>query len=172
MIWQWLAILTASAAMGGEMIPAEPVADPMIETPDAEPRPVYQVRIEQRVIIRVPRRSSDRVQLSSTSPLRRPSAPPVQPRYVEKRMKQCIAADQIVGMTPSRSRALDFITRDRRRIRAYLDGGCLAMDFHAGLYMERSKDGQLCADRDVLMARSGMRCEIDRLRKVEIESRK
>ena len=75
-------------------------------------------------------------------------------------------------MSPSRSRALDFITRDRQRIRAYLDGGCLAMDFHAGLYMERSKDGKLCAERDVLMARSGMRCQIDRLRRVVAEKEK
>ncbi|WP_420607015.1 hypothetical protein [Novosphingopyxis sp.] len=172
MIWQWLAILTASAAMGGEMLPPEPVADPRIDTVSPGPRPVFQMRIQQRVIIRVPRRSSDRVQLMATAPARTPSPPPEPPHYVEKKMKQCIAADQIVGMTPSRSRALDFVTRDRKRVRAYLDGGCLAMDFHAGLYVERNKDGKVCAERDVLMARSGMRCEIDRLRSVELERKK
>ncbi|MBH9536219.1 hypothetical protein [Novosphingopyxis sp. YJ-S2-01] len=170
MIWQWLAILTASAAAGGDMIPADPVAMPMVDTMSPAPEPVFQVRIEQRIIIRIPRRSSDRVQLSATRPARTPAAAPP-PRLVEKKMKQCLASDQIVGMTPSRSRALDFITRDRQRIRAYLDGGCLAMDFHAGLYMERSKDGKVCAGRDVLMARSGMRCEIDRLRRVVAETK-
>lgn len=168
MILEWLAILTAGVAATGDLLPVEPVADPVIEAPSPEVHPVFQVRIRQRVIIRVPRRSSARVQFSATNPTRQSAPPPSPPRYVEKKMTQCVAADQIVAVTPSRSRALDFVMRDGKRARAYLDGGCLAMDFHADLYLERSEDGKLCAERDVLMARSGMRCEVDRFRSVEL----
>lgn len=169
MILEWLVFLTAVAAMGGAAEIPDPAGDLPIAAQDIGAQPVYQVRIQQRVIIRVPRRASNRTQLSATNDTRRTSEAMRPPSYVEKKMKQCVAADQIVGMTPSRSRALDFLTKDNKRVRAYLDGGCLAMDFHGGMYMERAKDGKLCAERDVLMARSGMRCEIDRFRRIELD---
>ena len=58
----------------------------------------------------------------------------------------------------------ELLTRDGILIRAYLSEGCLAREFYAGAYMERSYDGKLCVDRDMLHARTGAKCQIDKFR--------
>ncbi len=169
MIWEWLVLLTAGAGMVGGLLPASEVTEPKVAASAPGDDIMFQIRIQQRVIIRVPRQSFGRLQLSTAEAERRMSTPM---RTVEKKMGNCVAADQLVAVMPAKSRALDFVTTDNRRVRAYLDGGCLAADFHAGLYIERNKDGKICAERDILMARSGMRCEIDRFRSVEYKAGK
>ena len=59
---------------------------------------------------------------------------------------------------------LELVTRDGSVVRAYLSGGCLAREFYAGAYMERPSDGKLCVDRDLMHARTGAKCEIDKFR--------
>jgi hypothetical protein len=56
------------------------------------------------------------------------------------------------------------VTRERQLIRAYLGDGCLSREFYAGAYVERPADGKLCIDRDLLHARTGAKCEIDKFR--------
>src|SRR3546814_5850072 len=72
----------------------------------------------------------------------------------------------IVGMQVQRD-SIDLITRQRQRLRAQLNRGCRALDFYAGFYMEGSKDGKLCEDRDQIHARTGAKCEIDKFRSEE-----
>jgi hypothetical protein len=51
-----------------------------------------------------------------------------------------------------------------------LDKTCRARDFYSGFYVERHKDGRLCADRDRLQSRTGVKCEVERLNQlVEIK---
>ena len=60
--------------------------------------------------------------------------------------------------------SIDIITRQKQRLRAQLNRGCRALDFYAGFYMQGTKDGQLCEDRDQIHARTGAKCEIEKFR--------
>ena len=117
-----------------------------------------QVRVDQRVIIRLPSPASAPVAVGA----QRQSVAKLQ--YKEKKIGKCLWVDRLGGSRPGPDRTLDLLTRDGILIRAYLGDGCLAREFYAGAYMERSFDGKLCVDRDVLHARTGAKCEIDKFR--------
>lgn len=128
---------------------------PMIEVSDTS----FQVRVEQRVIIRIPRQTSIGTSMGGRSPAKISSI-----RYKEEKIGKCLLMDRLVGSRPGRKESLDLVTRDGVLIRAYLGDGCLAREFYAGAYMERASDGKLCIDRDLLHARTGAKCEIDKFR--------
>jgi hypothetical protein len=117
-----------------------------------------QVRIDQRIIIRLPSPSSAPAAVGA----QRQSVAKLQ--YKEKKIGKCLWVDRLGGSRPGPDRTLDLLTRDGILIRAYLGEGCLAREFYAGAYMERSFDGKLCVDRDVLHARTGAKCAIDKFR--------
>jgi hypothetical protein len=119
---------------------------------------LFQVRIEQRVIIRVPRQRPAPASISMGSS----RASPV--TYREQKIGKCLMMDRLVGSRPGPKESLELVTRDGVLIRAYLGDGCLAREFYAGAYMERPEDGKLCIDRDMLHARTGSQCEIDKFR--------
>jgi hypothetical protein len=118
----------------------------------------YQVRIDQRVIIRLP---SSLAGPAASSAQRQSSA---KIKYKEQKIGKCLWVDKLGGSRPGPGRTLDLLTRDGILIRAYLGDGCLAREFYAGAYMERSGDGKLCVDRDLLHARTGAKCEVDKFR--------
>ncbi|WP_422344897.1 hypothetical protein [Parasphingorhabdus sp.] len=72
--------------------------------------------------------------------------------------------NSILGVQRFGERYIDLVTRDRKQIRARLEKKCQARSFYSGFYMEKSSDGQICADRDILHSRTGSKCEIDRFR--------
>lgn len=117
-----------------------------------------QVRIDQRVIVRLPAPAS----APATVGAQRQSAAKI--KYKEQKIGKCLWVDKLGGSRPGPNRSLDLMTRDGILIRAYLGDGCLAREFYAGAYMERSYDGKLCVDRDLLHARTGAKCEIDKFR--------
>lgn len=117
-----------------------------------------QVRIDQRVIVRLP---STTVAPATFGAQRQSIA---KLRYKEQKIGKCLWVDKLGGSRPGPNRSLDLLTRDGILIRAYLGDGCLAREFYAGAYMERSSDGKLCVDRDVLHARTGAKCEVDKFR--------
>ena len=119
----------------------------------------FQVRVQQRVIIRVPRQTVTPVGLGS-----RNSAKLSPTRYKEEKVGKCLMMDRLVGSRPGPKDSLELVTRDGEMIRAYLGDGCLAREFYAGAYMERPVDGKLCIDRDLLHARTGAKCEVDKFR--------
>jgi hypothetical protein len=121
-----------------------------------------QVRIEQRVIIRIsPARQTQRQNLVADRTTR-----PRTQQFEEKRIGKCLAVEGISGVqTDSGNRLLLFL-RDRRIISLNLEKSCRARDFYSGFYVERSEDGQLCVDRDRLYSRNGAKCEIDRMRQL------
>ena len=118
----------------------------------------YQVRIDQRVIIRLPSQvmapTAVGTQKNATAKI----------RYKESKVGNCLWVNKLAGSRPGPNRSLDLITRDGVLVRAYLGDGCLAREFYAGAYMERSYDGKLCVDRDLLHARTGAKCEVDKFR--------
>ena len=127
----------------------------MIEVSDD----AFQVRVEQRVIIRIPRQTAASASMGS-----RTSAKISAIRYKEEKIGKCLLMNRLVGSRPGNKESLDLVTRDGALIRAYLGDGCLAREFYAGAYMERPLDGKLCVDRDMLHARTGAKCEVDKFR--------
>ena len=112
-----------------------------------------QVQSNQRVIIRIP-----------PKPVPGSSKSSKVIRYKEEKIGKCLLMDRLVGSRPGPKESLEILTRDGNLIRAYLGDGCLAREFYAGAYVERSADGKLCIDRDLLHARTGAQCEIDKFR--------
>ena len=112
-----------------------------------------QVRSDQRVIIRIP---------PQPAPATSRKSEPI--RYKEEKIGKCLLMDRLAGSRPGPKESLEILTRDGNLIRAYLGDGCLAREFYAGAYVERSADGKICIDRDLLHARTGAQCEIDKFR--------
>jgi len=121
-----------------------------------------QVRIEQRVIIRIsPARRAARQSMLAQLPQQARAQ-----RFEEKRIGGCVEVSGIAGVeTDSGNRLLLFL-RDRRIVSLNLEKACRARDFYSGFYVERNKDGKVCVDRDKLHSRNGAKCEIDRMRQL------
>jgi hypothetical protein len=121
-----------------------------------------QVRIEQRVIIRVgPSRSAAREEMLARLPSAdRPT------RYKEKKLSGCIPIEDIAGVQPAQENRLLLFMRDNRVLSAALERACDAEAFYLGFYVERSSDGMLCSKRDMLQARTGASCEIVQLNRL------
>lgn len=141
-----------------------------------EGQTVRQVRIEQRVIIRVAPAPAPR-------PQRRPTVRDLRnsffdtpgrfaggiSRFEERRMPQCVPVAAIAGVQPESGRLVLFM-RDQRIVSASLEKACNARDFYSGFLVERSVDGMLCAGRDKLLSRSGANCALGRLHQlVEVD---
>jgi hypothetical protein len=129
-------------------------------------RPYGQVRIEQRVIIRIsPGTSQVREQMMADQ--RRQSQAATS--YQWERLDGCIAVSNIVGMEPSpeQNRLLLFM-RDRRVLGAALERACNVRDYYSGFYIARHEDGQLCARRDLLQSRSGASCKAAQLSRLVV----
>lgn len=122
----------------------------------------HQVRIEQRVTIRIsPRAEPPRANLLMDLPRRA-----VGPRFIERRMGKCLPVSGIVGVEAGAGNQLILFLRDRRMVSASLERACRARDFYSGFYLERSDDGRLCVERDTLLSRSGANCQLTRFRQL------
>ena len=123
----------------------------------------WQVVIEQQLIIRVPAQRSQLNNFAAERSMpRRVNELPIV--WKEKKAPKCVAMRNIIGMQAVQRDSIDLITRQKQRLRAQLYRGCRALDVYAGFYMQGSKDGKLCEDRDEIHARTGARCEIDKFR--------
>ncbi|WP_067736190.1 hypothetical protein [Novosphingobium naphthalenivorans] len=144
-----------------DFAPQWPVAVRMLQ--DVEPQPARQVRIEQRMEIRISPRG----------------APPMPPdmfvgmpdddfdvHFSERKIGNCLSIAGIAGVKPGKGSRLLLYMRDRRLVAADLERSCRARDFYSGFYLARSSDGQLCVDRDTLLSRSGMNCKLTRIRQL------
>jgi hypothetical protein len=119
-----------------------------------------QVRIEERVIIRIaPSNPSVSERMLSAIP-RRSSSPTT---FQEEELDGCIPVAAIAAVQPAQQNRLLLFMRDRRVLTAALERTCNAEDFYSGFYVERQKDGQLCSHRDRLQSRSGASCRVAQL---------
>lgn len=121
-----------------------------------------QVRIEQRMIIRI----APRMPGQMFAPL---PGPPQPPRFYERKTSKCLPIASIAGVQPDSSDRLLLITRSRKLIGASLDKSCHARDFYSGFYVERNEDGQLCAGRDTIHSRAGANCAVTKMRELVSE---
>jgi hypothetical protein len=121
-----------------------------------------QVRIEQRVVVRIsPQSPAARQNLLAELPQR-----PLAPRYEERGKEKCVPLDGIAGVQTGSGNRLVLFLRDRRMISANLGKACRARDFYSGFYVEKSKDGRLCVERDKLQSRTGVSCEVETMRQL------
>jgi hypothetical protein len=128
------------------------------------PQEFGQVRIEQRVIIRISP-SSPAAREQMLADLRRQGNS--RTSYEEEKLDGCVAISGIAGVqpAPAQNRLLLFM-RDRRILSVALERACNARDYYSGFYIERSDDGQLCANRDLLQSRAGANCKVARLNRL------
>lgn len=121
-------------------------------------RPPQQVRIEQRVVIRI---SPARPRLGDELPRVAPS------RVVERKMGRCVDMSDIVAVQTGTANRLILFMRNRQMISAELEKACAARDFYSGFYVEPSKDGNLCINRDQLQSRNGTKCDVSKFYRLE-----
>lgn len=148
-------LLAASAAL---LLPLAPPG----ETRKAAPKAVgatrvAQVRIQQHFVIRVPRPDSVRRISAPAAPL-----PPI--AWVERDADKCVKLQNLAGATITRSDSVDLFLAGGKRVRAKLGNECPALDFYSGFYVKPTKDGMICAKRDMFRSRSGGECRIKAFR--------
>lgn len=121
-----------------------------------------QVRIEQRVVVRIaPAPPAARQNMMAELPQRA-----LPPQFEEGGKEKCVPLDGIAGVQTGSGNRLVLYLRDRRMISVNLEKACRARDFYAGFYVEKNKDGRICIARDKLQSRTGARCEVDMMREL------
>ena len=128
-----------------------------------EPDSAHQVRIEQRMTIRIAPRAAMPIRRDMFAPM--PDGE-MRPRFTERKMGKCVPVAGIAGVRPNGGSSLILYMRDRRMVSAALDRTCRARDFYSGFYLSDSSDGMLCVDRDMLQSRSGATCKLSRIRQL------
>ncbi|MEW4468408.1 hypothetical protein AB1K62_11310 [Parasphingorhabdus sp. JC815] len=140
-----------------------PVADPPVKAQGvyvgATEHEYAQVRIEKRVIIRVPRRRPVRSAIMADF-----AESILSQRYKEKKIGKCLPMNNILGVRGFGDRHLDLVSKNNQMVRVRLKKKCQGRSFYSGFYMEKSDDGKICSGRDILHSRTGAKCEIDRFR--------
>jgi hypothetical protein len=106
-----------------------------------------QLTVRERIVVRV---------------RRMPAAPvPRKPvAWKERKGPRCISPGDLAGVLITKPGAVDMVMYGGKWLRAKLDGECRSLDFYSGIYLKPGTDGQVCADRDVIRARSGANCGI------------
>jgi hypothetical protein len=157
----------------GRLVPAPEDAATAADSPEMQgwallidsirPPVQEQVRIEQRMTIRISPRMSMMPQPDMMMDLPRQGMPR---QMRERNFQRCLPITSIVGVQSGGSSRLVLFLRDRRMLSAELEKACRARDFYSGFYVDRNADGQLCVDRDRLHSRSGSDCSVSRLREL------
>jgi len=94
---------------------------------------------------------------------------PIRPRlsrpveWVERKGPRCLPANMLAGATLSGPSSIDFILRNRQRVRAIMDSDCPALDFYGRFYLQPD-DERICAKRETIRNRVGASCRIERFR--------
>lgn len=143
------------------LLAREPAEGPALNTfmHSFDDEPAWQVRIEQRLIIRIAPRAPSRDMLMDM-----PSGP-VGPRFSERKTGRCLTVQGIAGVQVMDDRLVLYM-RDRKIIGANLEKACRPRDFYSGFYVEQTNDGQICAGRDQVHSRAGATCSISSLREL------
>ncbi|MFT3966536.1 MAG: hypothetical protein QM690_11720, partial [Sphingobium sp.] len=93
-----------------------------------------------------------------------PAFAPRAPAAAPRQRAGCLALVSIRGASIHDRAGIVFVTNGDTRYQAALERGCRPVDFQSGFYLSPSADGSLCAGRDLLHARSGLKCAITDLK--------
>lgn len=124
-------------------------AAPALPPDSPQPVAIAQLRIRERVIVRVPTR---------------PAAPRATTRWRERSAPRCMPLSGLAGAAVIEQDSVDLLFTGGRRIRAELQSKCSGLDYYSGFYLRPTEDRRICAGRDSIHARSGGQCEIRRFR--------
>jgi len=86
--------------------------------------------------------------------------------WVERKGPKCLSAAMIAGAVMAKGASIDFVLRDRTRVRAIFDSDCAGLDFYGSLYVE-PQGGAVCAKREEIRSRAGSTCRIERFRSLQ-----
>jgi len=129
------------------------------QAPDWAGDQLAQLTIHERLIIRIPHVSPSRASAVAR-------ATPIAPLWREKKGPHCVEMKSLTGAAIGGEGEVDLIVEGTRRVRAQLDEECPALMFSSGFYLKPTKDGKICAGRDVIRSRTGARCAIERFRRL------
>jgi hypothetical protein len=96
---------------------------------------------------------------------------PIRPRlsrpieWVEQKGPRCLPANMLAGATLSGPSSIDFILRNRQRVRAIMDSDCPALDFYGRFYLQPD-DENICAKRETIHSPVGGTCRIEKFRRL------
>ncbi len=128
---------------------ALPLAAPSVR-PQTDGTDYAQVIIERRTFIRItPHHERARTRDTFRD-------------WKEKKAANCVPMVALGGISISRPDSIDLVLRGGQLIRARLEKGCSSIDFYSGFYLQPTRDGQLCEDRDTIHSRTGGACVIDK----------
>lgn len=94
---------------------------------------------------------------------------PIRPRlspsieWIEHKGPKCIPANMLAGAVLSGPSSIDFVLRNRQRVRAKMDNDCPALDFYKNFYLQPD-DEYVCAKRETIRSRVGGSCRIEKFR--------
>lgn len=94
---------------------------------------------------------------------------PIRPRlspsieWIEHKGPKCIPANMLAGAVLSGPSSIDFVLRNRQRVRAKMDNDCPALDFYKNFYLQLD-DEYVCAKRETIRSRVGGSCRIEKFR--------
>lgn len=113
----------------------------------AEGEVVRRVVIHDEVILRIP--------------IRRRVSRPIE--WVEQKGPKCVPARMVAFTVLSGPTSIDFVLRNRRRVRAVMDSDCPALDFYGKFYLQPD-DEFICAKRETIRSRVGGSCRIEKFK--------
>jgi len=113
----------------------------------AENQVVRRVVIHDEVILRIP--------------IRPRVSRPIE--WVEHKGPKCLPAGRVTGAILSSPSSIDFVMRNRQRVRAIMDNDCPALDFYGRLYLQPD-DEFICAKRETIRSRVGGSCRIEKFK--------
>lgn len=119
----------------------------------AEDVQLAQLALHERIVVRVQKMA--------------PVAAPRPVQWRERKGPKCVAPGDLAGVLISAGNNLDMVMYGGKWLRAKLDGQCKTLNFYSGIYLKPGGDGRVCADRDVIRARSGAGCGIAAFRTLE-----
>jgi hypothetical protein len=108
-----------------------------------------QMMIQQRIVVRIP-----------LAPVQ--AAPEAPVRWVEKKGPKCVSLNNLAGFVVRGPQVVDLFIRGGQRVRTRLERDCSGVDLGYGFYVKPNTDGRICTNRDVLHARTGGQCEVQR----------
>lgn len=162
----YASLLGVSASLSPALADDAPQSGDAEDGDDARaPLRLAQVTIEQRVIIRIPMRRPMPGRVADQSSRVLPPGPPT--RWVEKKGPRCIAIEDVRGGAITSANGVDLMLDNHKRLRALLGRQCRPEDLYSGFYIQPDEDGELCAGRDRVQARSGASCEIMAIKRLE-----
>lgn len=120
---------------------------------------VEQIRIEERVIIRIAP-SSPTTSRRAFSQIPREDQRDGKTVFREQKIDDCVPVTAIAAVQPAERNRLLLFMRDRSLLSATLERTCNSDDFYSGFYVEQQSDGKICSSRDRLQSRSGANCRV------------